>query len=59
MVKKNRQEGKAGTLSQVLSRSSFSRVLLIIKDLYAEDIANDISFDDAANIVIKEALLHP
>lgn len=54
------QEGKANTLAEVQDRSTFSRVMVIVRELYAdEDIAPYISFDEAGNMIIEEILLHP
>ena len=53
------QENKAMTLAEVRGKSAFSKILSILRELYAEDIAEDISFDDAAKVVTQEVLLHP
>ena len=53
------QENKATTLAEVKNRSTFSKVLIIIREIHASDIAEGVSFDDAAKLVITEVLLHP
>lgn len=53
------QENKVINLAFVKNRSAFSKILIIVRELYGEGIAEDISFDGAAKIVIDEVLLKP
>jgi hypothetical protein len=53
------KQEKLTTLRDVHPRSAFSKIIIVLRHLYAEDIADDISFETAVTIAIEEVLLHP
>lgn len=52
------QEYKAKTLADVKSRTYFSKVLVVVREMYAADIASKIDFWDVCRLVVDEVLLH-
>jgi hypothetical protein len=56
--KRNSANREAETLAEVIPKTSFSKILCIIRETYAQDIASYIPYDAAAKIVIDEVLLH-
>jgi hypothetical protein len=49
---------KIKTLADVRALSVFTQLLMIVRELYGEDIAAEIPFSVAAEIVTEEILLH-
>ena len=50
---------KPQKFSDVKNRTLFSKVLLVVKDLYATDIADDVTFIEAVKIVMHAVLIKP
>lgn len=46
------------TLAHVKEGEPFSKILVVVRDLYALDIAQDISCEDAARVVMEKIFFH-
>lgn len=59
--KKIAVHNKVNTLADVQvtpTSSTFTKVVAVVRSLYAEDIASDIPFDDVVVVIIDDLLLH-
>lgn len=56
---KNAKASQIATLKDVRAIGVFMQLLLVIRDLYGEDLAGAVSFKDSTLIAVEEILLHP
>jgi hypothetical protein len=50
--------GSIETLADVKDRDLFSRILIVMRNLYADDIAEHITCEDAARAVVEKLFFH-